>query len=247
MNWKKTFAIVRREYVERVRTKAFWFSTLIIPIFFLVYIGIQISASRRTGGERHVVVVDPSGALYQPLVQELAAVEAEQKEKHSEIEGTALGRDPVRGAGGPGRRQGGPPQAGPRQEDQRLPPPRSGEAREGEPGGRVLLDHGVGLHLAQPARARVEPHPHAAEDAGPGPARPSSRASSRSASRSTPSRSPRRAPPRRRAPASSPRSSSWCSCTRRSSSTARRSCGASSRRRATASSRSSSPPCGRPS
>ena len=34
MNWKKTFAIVRREYVERVRTKAFWFSTLIIPIFF---------------------------------------------------------------------------------------------------------------------------------------------------------------------------------------------------------------------
>jgi len=87
MNWKKTFAIVRREYVERVRTKAFWFSTLIIPIFFLGYVGIQISASRKTGGERHIVVVDPSGALVQPLAQELSAVEAEQNEKHSETKG----------------------------------------------------------------------------------------------------------------------------------------------------------------
>ena len=87
MNWKKTFAIVRREYVERVRTKAFWFSTLIIPIFFLGYVGVQISASRKTGGERHLVVVDPSGALEQPLAKELAAVEAEQKDKQSETKG----------------------------------------------------------------------------------------------------------------------------------------------------------------
>jgi ABC-2 type transport system permease protein len=87
MNWKKTFAIVRREYVERVRTKAFWFSTLIIPIFFLAYIGIQISSSRKTGGERHIVVVDPSGTLEEPLAKELAEVEAEQREKHSESKG----------------------------------------------------------------------------------------------------------------------------------------------------------------
>jgi hypothetical protein len=87
MNWKKIFAIVRREYVERVRTKAFWFSTLIIPIFFLGYVGVQISASRKTGGERHLVVVDPSGALAQPLTRELAAVEAEQKEKQTETKG----------------------------------------------------------------------------------------------------------------------------------------------------------------
>ncbi len=87
MNWKKTFAIVRREYIERVRTKAFWFATLIIPFFFLAYIAIQISASRKTGGERRLVVLDLTGKLYQPLVQELAASEAEQKKQGSGTKG----------------------------------------------------------------------------------------------------------------------------------------------------------------
>jgi ABC-2 type transport system permease protein len=81
MNWKKIFAIVRREYVERVRTKAFWIATLIIPFLFLAYIAFQISASRRAGGERQMVVVDLTGGLYQPLTQELAAAEAAQKKK----------------------------------------------------------------------------------------------------------------------------------------------------------------------
>ena len=56
MNWKKIFAIVRREYVERVRTKAFWIATLLIPILFLGFIAIQISISRKTGGARRIAV-----------------------------------------------------------------------------------------------------------------------------------------------------------------------------------------------
>ena len=83
MNWKKTFAIVRREYVERVRTKAFWIATLLIPILFLVYVGIQIAVSRKTGGERKLVVLDPTGTLYAPLVRELADIEASQKREGS--------------------------------------------------------------------------------------------------------------------------------------------------------------------
>ena len=50
MNWKKTFAVVRREYVERVRTKAFWIATLLIPILFLGYVAIQVALSRKTSG-----------------------------------------------------------------------------------------------------------------------------------------------------------------------------------------------------
>ena len=50
MNWKKLFAIVRREYVERIRTKAFWIATLLIPFLFLGYILFQIKASQKTGG-----------------------------------------------------------------------------------------------------------------------------------------------------------------------------------------------------
>jgi ABC-2 type transport system permease protein len=87
MNWKKTFAVVRREYVERVRTRAFWIATLLIPLFFLGYVAIQISASRKTGGERRLVVVDLTGKLYAPLVKELAETEAKQKAEASGSKG----------------------------------------------------------------------------------------------------------------------------------------------------------------
>lgn len=71
MSWKKIFAVIRREYLERVRTKAFWIGTALIPIFFFAYIGIQIATSKRAVGERRVVVVDVSGRLYEPLVADL--------------------------------------------------------------------------------------------------------------------------------------------------------------------------------
>ena len=29
-------AVIRREYLERVRTKAFWLSTLLVPLFYSV-------------------------------------------------------------------------------------------------------------------------------------------------------------------------------------------------------------------
>jgi ABC-2 type transport system permease protein len=83
MNWKKTFAIVRREYIERIRTKSFWIATLLIPFLFLAYIAFQISSSRKTGGERTIVVVDQTGTLYAPLEKELATTETEQKAKGS--------------------------------------------------------------------------------------------------------------------------------------------------------------------
>jgi ABC-2 type transport system permease protein len=78
MNWRKLGAIVRREYVERVRTKAFWFATLLIPVLFLGFMAIQISISRKTGGERRIAVVDLTGTMEKPLADELAAIEARQ-------------------------------------------------------------------------------------------------------------------------------------------------------------------------
>jgi len=87
MNWKKTFAVIRREYIERVRTKAFWVATLLIPLLFLGYVAIQIAMSRKTGGQRQLVVVDMTGKLYAPLAEELAATEARQKEEPSGSKG----------------------------------------------------------------------------------------------------------------------------------------------------------------
>jgi ABC-2 type transport system permease protein len=75
MSWTKIFAVIRREYLERVRTKAFWFATLLVPIFFLGYMAIQIAAMRKTSGERRIAVVDVTGRLAQPLTRDLAESE----------------------------------------------------------------------------------------------------------------------------------------------------------------------------
>ncbi|HEY6930457.1 MAG TPA: ABC transporter permease [Thermoanaerobaculia bacterium] len=78
MNWKKTFAVVRREYVERIRTKTFWIGTLVFPLLFFGFIAFQIVLAHRSGGERKLAVVDVGGHLYAPLSAELAAEESEQ-------------------------------------------------------------------------------------------------------------------------------------------------------------------------
>jgi ABC-2 type transport system permease protein len=72
MSWAKIFAVIRREYLERVRTKAFWFATFLVPVFFLGYMAVQFAAIRKTSGERRVAVVDRTGQLAEPLARELA-------------------------------------------------------------------------------------------------------------------------------------------------------------------------------
>ena len=99
MNWKKTFAIVRREYVERVRTKAFWIGTLLIPALFLTYVGVSVATARKAGGERKLAVVDVRGDLYEPLAKDVAAREAEEKKKApGPYPHWALERRPVTGS-----------------------------------------------------------------------------------------------------------------------------------------------------
>lgn len=82
MSWKKIFAVIRREYVERVRTKAFWIATFLVPAFFLGYLFIQVTTARKTSGERRIAVVDVTGRLVRPLARELAdREEARRKAK----------------------------------------------------------------------------------------------------------------------------------------------------------------------
>jgi ABC-2 type transport system permease protein len=98
MNWKKILAVVRREYVERIRTKAFWIGTLLFPILFFGFIGLQILLAHRAGGEHKLAVVDVAGNLFEPLSRELAAQEAEQsKNGNSRRVHWTLERRPVTG------------------------------------------------------------------------------------------------------------------------------------------------------
>ena len=80
MSWKKIFAVIRREYIERVRTKAFWVGTALIPIFFFAYIAIQVATSHRAVGDRKIAVIDVAGRLYEPLAADLRGREEKSRQ-----------------------------------------------------------------------------------------------------------------------------------------------------------------------
>jgi ABC-2 type transport system permease protein len=81
MSWTKVFAVIRREYLERVRTKAFWIATFLVPAFFLGYMAVQVAAMRKASGERRIAVVDVTGHLARPLARDLANGEEAQRRK----------------------------------------------------------------------------------------------------------------------------------------------------------------------
>jgi ABC-2 type transport system permease protein len=58
---KKVWAIIKREYVVRVRTRAFVISTVASPLLLLALALLPGLLAARGGGERHVTVLDQSG------------------------------------------------------------------------------------------------------------------------------------------------------------------------------------------
>lgn len=55
---RKTLAVIRREFVERVRTRWFWVGTILGPLLMVGLIGVQILLAGRKVGERRIAVVD---------------------------------------------------------------------------------------------------------------------------------------------------------------------------------------------
>jgi ABC-2 type transport system permease protein len=66
----KLLAIIKREYLQQVRTKAFWIATFLIPSLGLGLIFIQVALNRTLVAKGRIGVVDLSGRLYEPLVAE---------------------------------------------------------------------------------------------------------------------------------------------------------------------------------
>lgn len=56
---RKVWAVVRREFVERVRTKWFWIATIVGPVFFALILIVPVLTARG-GGFRRIAVVDDS-------------------------------------------------------------------------------------------------------------------------------------------------------------------------------------------
>jgi ABC-2 type transport system permease protein len=77
----RILAVIRREYLERVRTKAFWISTLLVPIFLGAVMILPAWLAARGGGEFSVAVLDLSGRFFDPIQVEIDRLLAGDDEK----------------------------------------------------------------------------------------------------------------------------------------------------------------------
>jgi ABC-2 type transport system permease protein len=68
----KVWAVIRREFLERVRSKWFLFSTILGPVFMIAITVLPAVLASGAGGARHIAILDEqSGALGQRLMTQL--------------------------------------------------------------------------------------------------------------------------------------------------------------------------------
>ncbi|MGQ9494898.1 MAG: ABC transporter permease [Thermoanaerobaculaceae bacterium] len=71
--WRKSFIVLRRELVTRIRTKAFWISTLAVPALLAAFSIGPALLMARAGGSFHVGVVTGDAELFHLAEQNLEA------------------------------------------------------------------------------------------------------------------------------------------------------------------------------
>jgi ABC-2 type transport system permease protein len=72
---REALLIARREYLERIRSKAFRISTVLIPLFFSFIFGIGALSGKLSGGARNIVVASNDPLLAESERAELLAAE----------------------------------------------------------------------------------------------------------------------------------------------------------------------------
>jgi ABC-2 type transport system permease protein len=82
----KLLAVIKREYLQQVRGKAFWVATFLIPTLFLSILFIQIALQKTLVAKGRIAVVDLSNRLYEPLVAEYRARPADEDEEKKKDE-----------------------------------------------------------------------------------------------------------------------------------------------------------------
>ncbi|HVN30713.1 MAG TPA: ABC transporter permease [Thermoanaerobaculaceae bacterium] len=76
LRWRKLATVLRREYLSRVKTRAFWISTAVVPVLILTFAILPSLLITSTGGHYTVVVVTPDTPLVAEIQRILAASEA---------------------------------------------------------------------------------------------------------------------------------------------------------------------------
>jgi ABC-2 type transport system permease protein len=83
---KKMLAVIRREYLQGVRGKAFLVSTVLAPVFMLVFLVVPgLLIGLKTGGATRVAVVDETGKLYESVREAITRRDDEAAEPGAEL------------------------------------------------------------------------------------------------------------------------------------------------------------------
>src|SRR5260370_31646703 len=78
---KKFLAVVKREYVQRVRTKFFVVATVVGPLMMACFTVIPgLLMVMKTGGPTRLAIVDQTGKMYERVSKELVAPEGRESE-----------------------------------------------------------------------------------------------------------------------------------------------------------------------
>ena len=72
---REALLIARREYLERIRSKAFRISTVLIPLFFALIFGVGALSGKLSGGAKHIVVASNDPLLAESERAELMAAD----------------------------------------------------------------------------------------------------------------------------------------------------------------------------
>jgi len=83
--WGRITAVIRREYLERIRTKAFWISTLLVPVLMGGMMVIPAWLAARGGGEFRVAVLDLSERYFDRVADEVSGM-LTQPEENLEVQ-----------------------------------------------------------------------------------------------------------------------------------------------------------------
>jgi ABC-2 type transport system permease protein len=68
---REALLVAKREYLERIRSKAFLFMTIAFPLLMSLSFGGSLLASKLGSGHKHIVVASNDAALAQAVVAEL--------------------------------------------------------------------------------------------------------------------------------------------------------------------------------
>src|SRR5215471_506611 len=84
---KKLFAVIKREYIQRVRTKFFVIATILGPLMMAAFTVVPaLMFGIRAGGPTRLAIVDQTGKMYPRVALEINSTQALRDEEESQSE-----------------------------------------------------------------------------------------------------------------------------------------------------------------